>query len=96
MGVLELVDAINGFVESSAELKEDERVQLLSACKRLENAMEGPREKLLKIFYGPHQGVALQLAIDMELFDAADEAKGQEINLEQLAAKKQADQFLVG
>jgi hypothetical protein len=44
----------------------------------------------------PHQGAALQLAIDMELFDAAAEAKGQEINLEQLAAKKQADPFLVG
>jgi hypothetical protein len=52
MGVSELVDAINGFTESSAELKEDERVQLLSACKRLKNAMESPREKLLKIFYG--------------------------------------------
>jgi hypothetical protein len=52
MDVSELIDAINGFTESSAELKDDERAQLLSACKKLENAIEGPRDKLLKVVYG--------------------------------------------
>lgn len=51
---------------------------------------------MLSLLLQPHQGIALQLAVDMELFDAAAESKGQEINLEQLAAKKQADSFLVG
>ncbi|KAM3078041.1 hypothetical protein ACMFMG_002658 [Clarireedia jacksonii] len=95
MDVSELINAINGFTESPTELKDDERAQLLFACKKLENAIEGPREKLLKIVTGPHQGIALQLAVDMELFDAAAEVKGQEINVEQLAARKQADPFLV-
>jgi hypothetical protein len=52
MSVSELINAINGFTESPAELKDDERAQLLSACKKLENAVEGPREKLLKIVSG--------------------------------------------
>lgn len=52
MGVSDIINAINGFTESLAELKDDERAQLLSACKKLENAIEGPREKLLKIVSG--------------------------------------------
>jgi hypothetical protein len=51
---------------------------------------------MLRTLLQPHQGIALQLAVDMELFDAAAGFNGQEINLEQLAAKKQADTFLVG
>ncbi|KAH8807919.1 S-adenosyl-L-methionine-dependent methyltransferase [Xylogone sp. PMI_703] len=97
MAVSDLIASINSVIDSPDELTHEERLELLAASNKLISSIEGPREKTLRIIMAPCQGVALKIAIDMGIFDAAAElsAGGKDIALNDIATKTGGDPLLI-
>ncbi|PGH00179.1 hypothetical protein AJ79_08284 [Helicocarpus griseus UAMH5409] len=85
----ELVKVLNAAAASPPEAGKEERLALIAACDKLKNSFETPMEASLRFIFSPHHSVALRLAIDVKLFDAAAELSknNKEITLEGLSSK---------
>jgi hypothetical protein len=51
MSVPELLNSINGVADLHAELKDDERCNLLAACARLHSKLENPFEMAIRFMF---------------------------------------------
>ncbi|MCJ1311746.1 hypothetical protein MMC25_005419 [Agyrium rufum] len=94
MAATELINSINAAADGAPlELEESERAELLAACDRLKGKLGNPFEATLRFVFAAHQAMALRVAIDMKLFDAA--ASSGDIAVEELATKTGADALLI-
>ncbi|TAQ84328.1 hypothetical protein B7494_g7334 [Chlorociboria aeruginascens] len=86
MSISDLINSINAASQSVAQLQERDRIALLTACETLKSKLETSREAVLRQCFAPHHSIALRLAIDMGLFDAAAHIStaGDEITIEKL------------
>ncbi|RDL40880.1 Uncharacterized protein BP5553_00859 [Venustampulla echinocandica] len=71
MTVSELLASLNRAADSPAILTEDERKEILATCDTLRTKLENPMEATIRYVLSPIQAVALELAVDMKLFDIA-------------------------
>ncbi|KAG9238008.1 S-adenosyl-L-methionine-dependent methyltransferase [Amylocarpus encephaloides] len=93
MNITEVIASLKSIANSPASLREDERKELLASFDTLRVKLETPFESSLRFVFAPHQSVALEIAVDMKLFDAsaALSAEKKEFTLHELVARMEGD-----
>ncbi|KAL7952231.1 sterigmatocystin 8-O-methyltransferase precursor [Trichoderma compactum] len=96
VNVKELIAQVNAAAQQGASGVDDsERKQLLAAVDKLRASYETPFETTIRVVFSGHQAIAIRLAVDSGLFDAAAKLPQDNITVKQLAKDTGVDELLV-